>query len=134
MELKSWLSGIAGMIPTPCAVSHSSISHRTHRMVSAQQIFVYTTSYYHVVFFCQQMDVPPLLILSVDSGKDRSSAIALTLEAVQTVPLLERERYSLKTEWHIYRMKWVATEDMLETVKSDMQSLEVLIQLCKHLN
>ena len=97
-------------------------------MVRAQQIFIYTTSYYHVVFFGQQMDAPPSL--SVDSGKDSSSAIALTLEAVQTVHLLERERGSLKAEWHIYRAKWVVTEDMLAAVKSDRQSLQVSIQLC----
>ena len=130
VEPKRRHSGIAVMIPTHCAVSHSSISHRTHLMVRAQQIFVYTTSDYHVVFFCQQMDAPPSLTPSVGGGEDESSAIALTQEAARKVQQLERERDSLKAERHMYQMKWLAAEDMLEAVKSDRQSLEVPVQLC----
>ena len=128
VERKRRHSGIAVMIPTPCAVSHSSISHRTRLMVRAQQISVYTASDYHVVFFCQQMDAPPLLTPSVGGEKDGSSAIALTQEADRKMQLLERERDSLKAERHMYQMKWFAAEDMLMTMKNDRKSLEVLIQ------
>ena len=55
-------------------------------------------------------------------------------EAAQKVQQLERERDSLKAERHMYQMKCLAAEDMLEAVKNDRQSLEVPIQLCKHLN
>ena len=105
-------------------------------MVRIHQIFayVYTTSDDYVVFVCQQMDAPPSLTQSVGGGKDGSSAIALTQEAAQKVQQLESERDSLKAERHIYQMKWLATEDMLAAVKTDRQSLEVPIQLCKHLN
>ena len=80
------------------------------------------------------MDTPPSLTPSVGGGKDRSSAIVLTQEAAQKLQQLERERDSLKAERHIYQMKWLAAEDMLEAVKIDRQSLQVPIQLYKHLN
>ena len=80
------------------------------------------------------MDAPPLLTPSVGGGKDGSSAIALIQEAAQKVQLLERERDSLKAERHMYQMKWLAAEDMLEAVKNDRQSIEVPMQLYKHLN
>ena len=80
------------------------------------------------------MDAHPSMTPSVSGGKDGSSALALTQEAVQKVQQLERERDSLKAERHMYQMKWLAAEDMLEAVKGDRQSLEVPIQLCKHLN
>ena len=76
------------------------------------------------------MDAPPSLTPSVGGGKDGSSAIALTQEAAQKVQLLESERESLKAERYMYQMKWLAAEDMLETVKSDRQSIQVPIQLC----
>ena len=76
------------------------------------------------------MDALPLLTPSVGSGEDESSTTVLTQEAAQKVQQLERERDSLKAERHMYQMKWLATEDMLETVKDDRQSIEVLIQLC----
>ena len=75
------------------------------------------------------MDAPPLLTPSVGGGKDGSSAIALTQEAAQKVQQLERERDSLKAERHMYQMKWLAAEDVMEAVKSEKQSLEVLVQL-----
>ena len=84
---------------------------------------------YHVVFFCQQMDAPPSMTPSVGGGKDGSPTVALTQEAAQKVQLLERERESLKAERHMYQMKWLAAEDMMEAVKSEKQSLEVLVQL-----
>ena len=101
-------------------------------MVRAQQVlaYVYTTSDYYVVFVCQQMDAPPSLTPSVSSGEDGSSAVALTQEAAQKVQLLEKERDSLKAERHMYQMKWLATEDMMEAVKNDRQSVQVPIQLC----
>ena len=98
-------------------------------MVRAQQIFVYTTSDYHVILFCQQMDAPLSMTPSVSGGKDGSSAVALAQEAAHKVQQLERERDSLKAERHMYQMKWLAAEDMLEAVKSEKQSLEVLAQL-----
>ena len=76
------------------------------------------------------MDALPLLTPSVGSGEDESSTTVLTQEAAQKVQLLERERDSLKVERHMYQMKWLTTEDMLETVKNDRQSMQVLIQLC----
>ena len=76
------------------------------------------------------MDALPLLTPSVGSGEDESSTTVLTQEATQKVQLLESERDSLKAERHMYHMKWVATEDLLETVKNDRQSLQVSIQLC----
>ena len=79
------------------------------------------------------MDAPPSLTPSVGGGKDRLSAMALTQEAAQKVELLESERDSLKAERNMYQMKWLAAEDMLEAMKSDRQSLEVPIQLCKHI-
>ena len=105
-ELKSQLSGL---------------------MVRAQQIFVYTTSDYCVVLFSQQMDAPPLLAPIGSGGEDESSA---TAQAAQKVQQLESERDSLKAERYMYQMKWLATEDMLKTMKDDRKSLEVLIQLC----
>ena len=80
------------------------------------------------------MDALPLLTPSVGSGEDESSTTFLTQEAAQKVLLLESERDSLKAERHMYQMKWLTTEDMLEAVKNGRQSLEVPIQLCKHLN
>ena len=76
------------------------------------------------------MDALPLLTPSVGSGEDESSTTVLTQEAAQKVQLLEKERDSLKAERHMYQMKWVATEDMLEAVKNDRQSIQVPIQLC----
>ena len=76
------------------------------------------------------MDALPLLTPSVGSGEDRSSATVLTQEAAQKAQLLESERDSLKAERHMYQMKWLAAEDMLEAVKNDRQSIQVLIQLC----
>ena len=76
------------------------------------------------------MDALPLLTPSVGSGEDESSTTVLTPEAVQKVQLLEKERDSLKAERHMYQMKWLATEDMLEAVKNDRQSIQVPIQLC----
>ena len=75
------------------------------------------------------MDALPLLTPSVGGGEDESSTTVLTQEATQKVQLLESERDSLKAERHMYQMKWLATEDMLEAVKNDKQSLEVLVQL-----
>ena len=83
----------------------------------------------YVVFFCQQMDALPLLTPSVGSGEDVASTTVLTQEAAQKLQLLERERDSLKVERHMYQMKWLATEDMLQTVKDDRQSIQVPIQL-----
>ena len=98
--------------------------------VSAQQLFN-TSIQPYVVLFCQQMDALPLLTPSVDmgSGKDESSTTVLTQEAAQKVQQLESERDSLKAERYMYQMKWLAAEDMLEAVKSEKQSLEVLVQL-----
>ena len=93
------------------------------------EVFIYTTSEYDVVFICQQMDAPPSMTRSVGGGKDESPTVALTQEAAQKVQQLESERDSLKAERHMYQMKWLAAEDMLEAVKSDRQSLEVLAQL-----
>ena len=76
------------------------------------------------------MDPPSSLTLSVGSGEDESSTTVLTQEAAEKVQLLRRERDSLKAERHMYQMKWLAAEDMLEAVKNDRQSIEVLIQLC----
>ena len=76
------------------------------------------------------MDALPLLTPSLGSGDDEPSITVLTQAAAQKVQLLESERDSLKAERHMYQMKWVATEDLLETVKNDRQSLEVPIQLC----
>ena len=75
------------------------------------------------------MDAPPSLTPSVSVGEDGASAVALTQEAAQKVQLLERERDSLKAERHMYQMKWLAAEDMLEAVKSEKQSLEVLLHV-----
>ena len=80
------------------------------------------------------MDAPSSLTPSVGSREDGSSATVLTQEAAQKVLLLESERDSLKAERHMYQMKWLATEDMLEAVKNCRQSLEVPILLCKHLS
>ena len=76
------------------------------------------------------MDAPPSLFPSVSSGEDGSSATAPTQEAAQKVEQLERERDTFKAERHMYQMKWLATEDMLEAVKNDRKAIEVLIQLC----
>ena len=76
------------------------------------------------------MDAPSSLTPSVGSGEDESSTTVLTQEAAQKVQQLERERDSLKAERHMYQMKWLATEDMLEAVKNDRQSIQVPIQLC----
>ena len=108
-------------------------THLSGFMVSAQQQLFTTSIQPYVVFFCQQMDALPLLTPNVGSGedrpstKDKSSTTVLTQEAAQK--LLESERDSLKTERHMYQMKCLAAEDMLEAVKSDRQSLEVLAQL-----
>ena len=64
----------------------------------------------------------------------RSSTTVVTQEAAQKVLLLESERDSLKAERHMYQMKWLAAEDMLVAVKNGRKSLEVPIQLYKHLN
>ena len=71
-----------------------------------------------------------MLTPSVGSGKDESLTTVLTQEAAQKVQLLESERDSLKAERHMYQMKWLAAEDILETVKDDRQSIQVPIQLC----
>ena len=105
-------------------------THLSGFMVSTQQHLFTTLIQPYVVFFCQQMDALPLLTPSVGSGEDESSTTVLTQEAAQKVQLLEKERDSLKAERHMYQMKWLATEDMLETVKDDRQSIQVLIQLC----
>ena len=76
------------------------------------------------------MDALPFLTPSVGSEEDETSTTVLTQEAAQKVQQLERERDSLKAERHMYHMKWLATEDMLEAVKNDRQSLQVSIQLC----
>ena len=76
------------------------------------------------------MDALPLLTPSVGSGEDDSSVTHLTQEAVQKLQLLESERDSLKAERHMYQMKWLAAEDMMEAMKNDRQSLQVPIQLC----
>ena len=73
------------------------------------------------------MDAPPLLAPIGSGGEDESSA---TAQAAQKVQQLESERDSLKAERYMYQMKWLATEDMLKTMKNDRKSLEVLIQLC----
>ena len=75
------------------------------------------------------MDAPPSLTPSVGGRKDGSPTVALTQEAAQKVQQLERERDSLKAERHMYQMKWLAAEDVMEAVKSEKQSLEVLVQL-----
>ena len=105
-------------------------THLSGFMVSAQQHLFTTSIQPYGVFFCQQMDALPLLTPSVGSGEDGSSTTVLTQEAAQKVHLLESERDSLKAERHMYQMKWLATEDMLEAVKNDRQSLQVPIQLC----
>ena len=71
------------------------------------------------------MDAPPSLNPSVGGGKDESSALT---QAAQKVQLVERERDSFKAERHMYQTKWLAAEDMLEAVKAEKQSLEVLVQ------
>ena len=76
------------------------------------------------------MDALPLLTPSVGSGEDESSTTVPTQEAAQKVQQLESERDSLKAERHMYQMKWLAAEDMLEAVKNDRQSIQVPIQLC----
>ena len=76
------------------------------------------------------MDPPSSLTPSVGSGEDESSTTVLTQEAAEKVQLLERERDSLKAERHMYHMKWLATEDMLEAAKNDRQSLQVSTQSC----
>ena len=76
------------------------------------------------------MDALALLTPSVGSGEDESSVTVPTQEAAQKVQLLESERDSLKAERYMYQMKWLATEDMLKTMKNDRKSLEVPIQLC----
>ena len=63
------------------------------------------------------------------SGEDESSVTVPTQAAAQKVQLLESERDSLKAERYMYQMKWLATEDMLKTMKNDRKSLEVPIQL-----
>ena len=75
------------------------------------------------------MDSPSSLTPSVGGGRGGSSVTVLTQEAAQKVQLLERERDSLKAERYMYQIKWLAAEDMLEAVKSEKQSLEVLAQL-----
>ena len=75
------------------------------------------------------MDAPPSLTPSVSGGENELSATALTQEAAQKVQLLERERDSLKAELHMYQMKWLAAEDILEAMKSEKQTLEVLAHL-----
>ena len=75
------------------------------------------------------MDAPPSLTPSVGRGEDESSTTVLTQEAAQKVQLLESERDSLKAERHMYQMKWLAAEDILEVVKNEKQSLEVLVHL-----
>ena len=79
------------------------------------------------------MDAPPSMTPSVSVGEDGSSAVALTQEAAQKMQQLERERDSFKAERHMYQMKWLAAEDTIESVKSEKQSLEVLVQLYKKL-
>ena len=73
------------------------------------------------------MDAPSSLTPRVGNGEDESSTTVLTQEAARKVQLLESERDSLRAERHMYQMKWLAAEDMLETVKSDRQSIEVPI-------
>ena len=110
-------------------------THLSGFMVSAQQNLFTTSIRPYVVLFCQQMDALPLLTPSVGSGedrpstKDKSSTSVLAQETTWKLQLLERERDSLKAERYMYQMKWLATEDMLGTVKSEKQSLEVLAQL-----
>ena len=70
------------------------------------------------------MDSPPLLTPNVCSGDDETSATAQTQESVQ---LLVRERDSFKGERHLYQMKWLAAEDMLQAMRNEKQSLEVLV-------
>ena len=76
------------------------------------------------------MDALPLLTPSVGSGEGELSVTHLTQEAAQKLQLLESERDSLKAERHMYQMKWLAAEDMMEAVKNDRQSIQVPIQLC----
>ena len=69
------------------------------------------------------MDGPPSLTPSVGSGEGGSSATVLTQQAVQ---LLGKERDSFKAERHLYQMKWLAAEDIMEAMKNEKQALEVL--------
>ena len=71
-----------------------------------------------------------MLTPSVGSGEDESLTTVLTQEAAQKVQLLEKERDSLKAERYMYHIKWLATQEMLEIVKNDKQSIQVPIQLC----
>lgn len=66
-----------------------------------------------------------MLTPNVGSGEDGSSATALTQEAAQKMQLLERERDNFKAERHLYQMKWLAAEDIMEAMKKDKQSLQV---------
>ena len=75
------------------------------------------------------MDASTFMIPNVGSEDDGSSATALTQEAAQKMQQLEKERDSFKAERHMYQMKWLATEDLLEVMKTDKQSLEVVMLL-----
>ena len=105
-------------------------THLSGFMVSAQQHLFTTSIRPYVVFFCQQMDALPVLTPSVGSGEGELSVTVPTQEAAQKVQLLETERDSLKAERHMYQMKWLDAEDMMEAVKNDRQSIQVPIQLC----
>ena len=63
---------------------------------------------------------------TVSTEGDGTSATVLIRESTQKVQLLEAERNSYRAERHMYNMKWIAAEDMLETVKKEKQCLEVL--------
>ena len=75
------------------------------------------------------MDESTFMTPNVGSEDDVFSGTALTQEAAQKMQQLEKERDSFKAERHMYQMKWLATEDLLEVMKTDKQSLEVVMLL-----
>ena len=57
--------------------------------------------------------------------EDGASAIAVTQEAAQKVQMLEKERDSYKAERHMYQMKCLTAEELIETMQKEKLVLEV---------
>ena len=79
------------------------------------------------------MVIPSPQTLNVGQMIEDGASVRSSQEAAQKVQQLEAERDSYKAERHMYQMKWLAAEDLLEAMKNEKQSLEVLVQLCEKL-
>ena len=72
------------------------------------------------------MVIPSPQTLNMGQMIEDGASVHSSQEAAQKVQQLEAERDT-------YQMKWLAAEDLLEAMKNEKQSLEVLVQLCEKL-